>query len=116
MEPSTFNEYAFINLCANGQIDSLGSLLNEENRYTFSPELCKRYKDELDVAQNESQVISAEASNTDWRYRISRWMLRVSTKSMKMKSEHKICIIIYETNLFLAPTTHNSHRPQTSLQ
>lgn len=95
MEPSTFNEYAFINLCANGQIDSLSSLLNEENRYTFSPELCKRYKHELDVAQNESQVvISAEASNTDWRYRISRWMLRVSTKSMKMKSEHKICIII----------------------
>lgn len=95
MEPSTFNEYAFINLCANGQIDSLGSLLNEENRYTFSPELCKRYKHELDVAQNESQVvISAEASNTDWRYRISRWMLRVSSKSMKMKSEHKICIII----------------------
>ena len=90
MEPSTFNEYAFINLCANGQIDNLGSLLSEENRYTFSPELCKKYKHELEAAaQNESQ-----ASNTDWRYRISRWMLRVSTKSMKMKSEHKICIII----------------------
>ena len=73
-----FNEYAFINLCATGQVDNLSQLLEVEKRYSYNSEQCQNYRNELDSAQAQSPDVSKSSSNTDWRYRISRWMLRAS--------------------------------------
>jgi len=73
-----FNEYAFINLCATGQVDNLRSLLEAEKRYSYDIVQCTRYRVELDNAQALSPDTKSSSSNTDWRYRISRWMLRAS--------------------------------------
>ena len=81
MEPSgcdrPFDDYAFINLCATGQIDNLSSLLDVETRYLFSGADCNSYRRELDTAAGAPAVEGA-STNTDWRYRIARWMLRAS--------------------------------------
>ena len=74
-----FNEYAFINLCATGQVDNLTQLLEVEKRYSYNSEQCQSYRNELDSAQAQSPDVSkSSSSNADWRYRISRWMLRAS--------------------------------------
>ncbi len=70
-----FDDSAFISLCATGQIESLSTLLEVEKRYSFASELTSRYRHELDTAAGTGTVSS---SSTDWRYRISRWMLRAS--------------------------------------
>ena len=75
-----FGDYAFVNLCATGEIDNLHSLRDVEKKYVLSSSDCSDYRRELDTAAGlGAQAVEPEASqNTDWRYRIARWMLRTS--------------------------------------
>ena len=71
-----FDDYAFINLAATGQIDNLSSLLEVEKRkYCFSTAECNQYRLELNGAAG---LEGSSSNNVDWRYRIIRWMLRAS--------------------------------------
>lgn len=71
-----FDDYAFINLAATGQIDNLSSLLEVEKRkYCFSTADCNQYRLELNGAAG---LEGSSSNNVDWRYRIIRWMLRAS--------------------------------------
>ena len=80
MNNPIFDDYVYMHLCATGQVDNLATFLEVEKRYTFSSAECGNYRRALDTAASaqttEGGVTSS--SNTDWRYRISRWMLRVS--------------------------------------
>lgn len=81
--PIIFDDYAYIHFCATGQVDNLATFLEVEKQYTFSSAECKSYRCALDSAAASAQAIdqggTMSSSNTDWRYRISRWMLRVSS-------------------------------------
>ena len=77
-----FDDCAFVNLCSSGQIDNLLALLDIEHRYALSQANCHRFRTELDAAAGPQPVNSVVdggyPNNHDWRYRIARWMLRVS--------------------------------------
>ena len=73
-----FDDYAFVNLCATKQVDNLSSLLEVERRYCLSADQALWYRDELDRAAGQK----ASSNSSDWRFRIARWMLRVSNESV----------------------------------
>ena len=74
-----FDEDSFIHLASTGQIDTLSSLLEVEERYCFSKNDLDAYQHELAAAEKASSIGSGEAhSQTDWRHRICRWMIRTS--------------------------------------
>ncbi|KAL7541364.1 hypothetical protein ACHAXR_010841 [Thalassiosira sp. AJA248-18] len=77
---SPFNDSSFLNLCETRQVDNLSSLLDVEKRYCLSGADCYGYRRELDTAAGAQAVgdTSSSSNNTDWRFRIARWMLRAS--------------------------------------
>ena len=81
--PIIFDGYAYIHFCVTGQVDNLATFLEVEKQYTFSSAECKSYRCALDSDAASAQPIDQgrkmSSTNTDWRYRISRWMLRVSS-------------------------------------
>jgi hypothetical protein len=55
-------------------------MLEREKHYTLSEEESAAYRNELNSAAGTSNAEILKASNNDWRYRIARWMLRVSAE------------------------------------
>lgn len=84
MNHPIFDECAYMHLCATGQVDNLPTFLEVEKRYRITGAECSSYRRALDTAASSAQAnegggATTSSSNTDWRYRISRWMLKVSS-------------------------------------
>jgi hypothetical protein len=75
-----FDDEAFLNLCATGQINHLSSLLHDEARFLFAGADCRRYRAALDGASRADGGchLAPSSEDMDWRYRIARWMLRAA--------------------------------------
>jgi hypothetical protein len=60
-----------------------------EERYNFSGADCVNYRRALDAAAAgggaDRAIEGTPSSNSDWRYRIGRWMLRVSTTKIAVR-------------------------------
>ena len=118
---SPYNEYEFINLCSTGQIDTLCSMLEAEKKYQFSIEDVKQYRQALiDAAKKDVKAggtertttpISSNTSNVDWRYRISRWMLRAADEFSI--SRETACIALSYCDRYLMGKRINRHLFQT---
>ena len=118
---SPYNEYEFINLCSTGQIDTLCSMLEAEKKYQFSIEDVKQYRQALiDAAKKDVKDGGTEratigegssTSNVDWRYRISRWMLRAADEFSI--SRETACIALSYCDRFLIGKRINRHLFQT---
>ena len=76
-----YDDCSYMKLCSMGQVHNLVRLMVVEERYCLSEADCINYRRALDAAATAGGVDRAvegiPTSNTDWRYRISRWMLRV---------------------------------------
>ena len=85
MNRPIFDDCAYMHLCATGQVDNLATFLEVEKRYRITGAECSSYRRALDTAASSAQAneggggATTSSSNTDWRYRISRWMLKVSS-------------------------------------
>mgnify|MGYP001036890711 CR=1 FL=1 len=86
MNHPIFDDCVYMHLCATGQVDNLATFLEVEKRYILSSSEWRNYRRALDAAASSSAQANeggggatTSSSNTDWRYRISRWMLKVSS-------------------------------------
>ena len=78
-----FDDYVFVNYCATGQNDHLLAMLEVEKRYQLNRTDCREYRKKLNFAAGIASEgdSSLKDANADWRYRIARWMLRVSKRT-----------------------------------
>ena len=88
----TYDDCSYMKLCSTGQVHNLVRLMEVEERYGLRGADCINYRRALDAAATAGGVDRAVGgippSNTDWRYRIARWMLRVRAKKIDFIWNH----------------------------
>lgn len=111
-----FDDCAFVHLCDAGEVpidNLLSSLLDAEERYLLSREDCDRLRCELETAAGNpsgAEQTSREACNTDWRYRISRWMLRASDEFRISRGTALIALAICDRHLLTRKITRHYYQ------
>ena len=87
-----YDDYSYMKLCSMGHVHNLVRLMEVEERYGLRGADCINYRRALDAAATTGGVDRAvegiPSSNTDWRYRIARWMLRVRAKKINFIWNH----------------------------
>ncbi len=79
-----YDDSAYMRLCRTGQVRNLVRLMEVEGRYGLRGADCVVYRRALDAAAAaggggvDRAAAGMPPSNADWRYRVARWMLRVS--------------------------------------
>ena len=100
-----YNDYAFMDLCITGQINTLACLMEAEERYCFTRVDCIRFRRDLDksaaAAVNRGRVDGALSSNNpDWRYKVARWLLRAAD-DLSIARQTAIIALLYCIALLL---------------
>ena len=119
-----YNDYAFMDLCITGQVNTLACLMETEERYCFTRVDCIRYRRHLDTAAgavNRGRVDTPTTSrallstNPDWRYKVARWLLRAAD-DLSISRQTAIIALSYCDRFLIIGSTKDisSHRYQVT--
>lgn len=117
-----YNNYAFMDLCITGQVNTLACLMEAEERYCFTRVDCIRFRRDLDksaaAAVNRGRVdtaIALSSNNPDWRYKVARWLLRAAD-DLSISRQTAIIALSYCDRLLIGSTKDIScHRYQVTV-
>jgi hypothetical protein len=88
-----FDEFVFVDYCSDP--NAFACLLEVEERYQFSASQCAAYREALDKAAGFSNSEDQNADcNSDWRYRIARWLLKAADE-LNINRETALIALMY---------------------
>jgi hypothetical protein len=114
-----YNDYAFMDLCITGQVNTLACLMEAEERYCFNRVDCIRFRRDLDksaaAAVNRGRVDGALSStNPDWRYKVARWLLRAADDLLITRQTAIIALSYCDRFIIDSTKDISSHRYQVT--